>query len=119
MVEVVVPVKIGAPVKPEPAPEPVTVAPVRDRIAWLVNTVGERTGVDARLIWSDSRMKKIAFARQVVMFLAYRSGLSSTQIGRRFNRDHTTVMHGIRKIERELAVLPTLAALIAQVEEAV
>lgn len=112
VVKVVRPERIGTPTPPEA----ITVPPVRDRVALLVDIVAERTGVDASMVWGDGRMRKIAFARQVTMFVAYRSGLSSVQIARRFNRDHTTVMHAVRKIDRDRAVMPSLAMLVDQVE---
>lgn len=45
---------------------------------------------------SDRRNKRVVFARQAVMYWAFRlSKLSSPEIGRRLgDRDHTTVLHG-------------------------
>lgn len=50
---------------------------------------------------SYSRARKHARPRQAVMYLVKRlTGLSLPQIGKKFgNRDHTTVMHGVRKID--------------------
>ncbi|HEX9328663.1 MAG TPA: helix-turn-helix domain-containing protein, partial [Reyranella sp.] len=50
---------------------------------------------------SKDRHKSVAFARQVAMYVC-RQRLKSSfpELGRAFgNRDHTTVMHAVRKIE--------------------
>ncbi len=51
---------------------------------------------------SDRRSREVARPRQVAMYLANRLTTQSTPaIGRYLGgRDHTTVMHGIRNIER-------------------
>lgn len=50
---------------------------------------------------SPRRARSVARPRQVAMYLAKQlTSLSLPQIGKRFgNRDHTTVMHAVRKIE--------------------
>jgi chromosomal replication initiator protein len=47
------------------------------------------------------RMRNLARPRQIAMYLAKKlNSRSLPEIGRRFGgRDHTTVMHGVRKIE--------------------
>lgn len=46
-------------------------------------------------IHSVSRKRNVTLARQAVMYWAYRSsGLSLEEIGRRINRDHTSVLYG-------------------------
>jgi hypothetical protein len=53
-------------------------------------------------MWSARRGREIARPRQVAMFLATRlTSRSLPEIGRRFgNRDHTTVIHAKRQIEK-------------------
>jgi len=54
-------------------------------------------------LFGKSRTKQHAHPRQVAFYLAYRlTKRSTTQIGKYFNRDHTTVMHGERKIDEKL-----------------
>lgn len=54
-------------------------------------------GYTVQEIVSQSRARKLVMARQFVMYWAWRrSGLSMPQIGRRLNRDHTTILAGIR-----------------------
>lgn len=58
--------------------------------------------VDRIEMTSDRRVREVARPRQVAMYLAKRlTRRSLPEIGRRFGgRDHTTVMHAIRTIER-------------------
>ncbi|NJM82037.1 MAG: chromosomal replication initiator protein DnaA [Tabrizicola sp.] len=57
------------------------------------------------------RLRNIARPRQVAMYLAKQLTLRSLpEIGRRFGgRDHTTIMHGVRKIEELMAIDSQLA----------
>lgn len=50
---------------------------------------------------SSSRLKQIAFPRQIAMYLAKQlTSLSFPEVGRKFGgRDHTTVLHSVKKIE--------------------
>lgn len=58
--------------------------------------------VSAEFITADRRQGEIVYARHVAMYVAYMITNNSTPaIGRIFgNRDHTTVLHAIRKIEK-------------------
>ena len=54
---------------------------------------------------SPKRTFDISHARQEVMeALHLRTDLSLTQIGRMFNRDHTTVLHGLRAVAKRRAM---------------
>jgi chromosomal replication initiator protein len=57
------------------------------------------------------RLRNIARPRQVAMYLAKQlTPRSLPEIGRRFGgRDHTTIMHGVRKIEELMAIDSQLA----------
>lgn len=57
-----------------------------------------QTSVDALL--GNDRSQKVSQPRQVAMYLLRRTDVSLPQIGETLGgRDHTTVLHGIRKIE--------------------
>ena len=60
---------------------------------------------------SARRARSVARPRQVAMFLAKTmTSRSLPDIGRRFGgRDHTTVIHGVRKIEELRATDPQIA----------
>lgn len=64
-------------------------------------TVAEYYEVDLGLMLGPSRMAHIAFPRQVTMYLMRTSfNKPWNEIGRRMNRDHTTALHGYRKIAK-------------------
>lgn len=60
-------------------------------------------GVKVEDLLGVSRSKKINRARQIAMYLCRKlTGASLIEIARAFNRkDHSTVIHGIRKVEEE------------------
>lgn len=49
------------------------------------------------------RTKTIALARQTAMYLLRSVGLSLSEIGAVFSRDHTTVLHGIAQVQQRIA----------------
>jgi hypothetical protein len=54
------------------------------------------------LLLSDTRQKALVKPRWIAMYLCDRlTGKPGAEIGRRFKRDHTTVIHGIRQVRRE------------------
>ncbi len=71
----------------------------------IVACVAERFGVTVDQIMSDTRKQPIAAARQAAMRAIWvKYGDSTPVIGRMFNRDHTTVMHALGKINKPRAV---------------
>lgn len=68
---------------------------------------------------SRSRRAKFVWPRQIAMYLCHIMTLRSLpDIGRRFGgRDHTTVLHAIRKIERMEKTNPEIADLINEMKE--
>ncbi|MBW3607804.1 MAG: chromosomal replication initiator protein DnaA [Actinobacteria bacterium] len=67
---------------------------------------------------STARSGRVAWARQVAMYLARRhTGASLPAIGERFGgRNHTTVMYACRKAGERLAADPTARALVQDLE---
>src|SRR5215217_7690052 len=65
-------------------------------------TVASRLGISLDALLSPSRAAPIARARQIAMYLTRElTDLSLPAIAQAFNRrDHTTVMHAIRKVEQ-------------------
>ena len=59
---------------------------------------------------SARRARAVARPRQIAMYLAKMlTSRSLPEIGRKFgNRDHTTVMHAVKKIEELRAIDPTI-----------
>ncbi len=78
--------------------------PKRIKIDDILKLVSKHFGISRNDILSQRRHRSIVWPRQVGMYLSKKlTSRSLPEIGRRFGgRDHTTVLHAIRKIEREL-----------------
>jgi chromosomal replication initiator protein len=76
----------------------------RPTIDRIVRRVGSHFHVEPRRLQSKRRQKSIVLPRQVCMYLARQlTGLSLEAIGSYFGgRDHSTVLHACRKVERAL-----------------
>lgn len=76
----------------------------RVKIEDIQRTVCKNYGVSRTDLLSPRRHRSIVWPRQIGMYLSKTlTQRSLPEIGRRFgNRDHTTVLHAIRKIEGEL-----------------
>lgn len=61
-------------------------------------------GISKAEIYGRSRATNIVTARHMAYLLAYNSGMSFTEIGKRFKRDHTTIMHGVDRMSRRVVV---------------
>jgi chromosomal replication initiator protein len=61
-------------------------------------------GIEENALRGQSRVKDTAVARQVAMYLIRaQTNLSLNDIGREFgNRDHTTVLHAIKRVEERM-----------------
>jgi chromosomal replication initiator protein len=75
--------------------------PRRIKIEDILRIVSRHFGVSKGDILSQRRHRSVVWPRQIGMYLAKQlTARSLPEIGRRFgNRDHTTVLHAIRKIE--------------------
>ena len=73
----------------------------RVRVEDIIRIVAEHSGITKQDILSSRRTANVVLPRQVAMYLAKTLTLRSLpEIGRRFGgRDHTTVLHAVRKIE--------------------
>lgn len=69
-------------------------------IRQIALAVAEETGVPFKAIMGVRRDARTVQARQLVMYIARRQGLSLQRIGYAMCRDHTTVLHGIRAEEK-------------------
>lgn len=76
----------------------------------IIADVSERHGLTTEEILGPSRARRCAWPRHEAWALIWEQGrLSTTEIGRRFNRDHTTVLIGIRRHNKRLAETAMLA----------
>ena len=74
--------------------------PKRVKIDEIQRIVSKHYGVSRSDILSSRRTRSIVRPRQIAMFLSKQlTSRSLPEIGRRFgDRDHTTVLHAVRKI---------------------
>lgn len=72
--------------------------------ARIIELTGEAFGFETEQITGGSRRRPLVDARQVAMYVTRNmTDLSFPDIGRAFgDRDHTTVMHAVRKIEARM-----------------
>ncbi|OGC47367.1 chromosomal replication initiator protein DnaA [candidate division WWE3 bacterium RIFCSPHIGHO2_01_FULL_42_13] len=69
----------------------------------VIEAVAKEFGIPIGRLLSDRREYPLAIARQVAMYLLREhEGKSLNEIGSLLERDHTTVQHGVEKIEEEL-----------------
>ncbi len=72
--------------------------------------VSEHFNISPKEMHSDRRARSVARPRQIAMYLAKQlTNRSLPEIGRKFERDHTTVMHAVRKVEELLVQDSSLA----------
>ena len=83
----------------------------------IVETTAEHFNLSPDAIFSRSRLRDIADARQVIMYLTHKhTNLSSPAIGHKLNRKHATVLHGIGSIKDRLSYSKELSELITSIE---
>lgn len=84
----------------------------------IVECTADSFRINPDVIFSKSKVRDIADARQVIMYLAAKHlALSQTAIGSRLRRSHSTVLHGIRTIENRLSVDRDLQTCIDWIEK--
>lgn len=78
---------------------------MKNNLQTILEVISEYYGVSENSIKSKTRKVKSVRARQIYFYIAYKtSGKGLAEIGKLVNRDHTTVIHGIRKIEGEIDI---------------
>lgn len=88
-------------------------------IDMIMDTVCEMMSVQPQDINGKSRKKEFTRARQIVMYLASKmTSMPASRIGRLIGgRDHSTVIHSIRKVDKDQKNDDDLKALIANIEK--
>ena len=72
----------------------------RTTIDEIQKKVAEHFNISVKEMQSARRARTVARPRQIAMYLAKQlTSRSLPEIGRKFDRDHTTVMHAVRKVE--------------------
>ena len=72
-------------------------------LSQIVDATAREFGVQAQELLARNRRPEVARARQVAMYLAHElSHESSAEIGRELHRDHSTVLHAIKRVRADL-----------------
>jgi len=70
-------------------------------MAEIVAAVAERFRLDPNDLADPSRRRKVAWPRHIAMWLCLLDGTrSSPQVGRQFNRDHTSALYARNTVDR-------------------
>lgn len=106
----------GEVIKPVPLPSMLKC----QRIARIQAVVAVSYGIRPEHMTSVCCWRDVAWPRQVAMYLAKEiTGKPLTLIGRSFgNRDHSTVIHAIRAVEKRMADDPIYRADVEALREA-
>ena len=89
----------------------------------IMEAVARQYGLHADDLASDKRHPRLVLARQIAMYVCRRNlGLSYPELGRAFGgKDHSTVIHAVKKIEKMLVndknVHKLVASIAAKVEK--
>lgn len=83
----------------------------------IVEATADFYKLNPDVIFSKSRVRDIADARQVIMYLCNKhTSLSSSAIGKKLNRKHATVLHGISAVEDRLPIAKDLQEAVNAIE---
>lgn len=83
----------------------------------IVEATAEFYKINPDAIFSKSRVRDVADARQIIMYLSQKLiSLSSSSIGHKLNRTHTTVLHGISAVEDRMPYSKELRNAISAIE---
>jgi chromosomal replication initiator protein len=96
----------------------VKTTPKKIKISIIQKAVSQHFGVPFDSMRSKTRTAKLAFPRQVAIYLSRElTHCSLTQIGQRFGgRDHTTVIHACNKISEQMERDVSLKATVNQLK---
>ncbi|MDF1685340.1 MAG: helix-turn-helix domain-containing protein [Parvibaculaceae bacterium] len=77
----------------------------------IIDVIADECGVSKEALMGRVRSPKLSYPRWLVMyFMRTRLDLSYPQIGYRMERDHTTVIYGIRKVQARIETDEAYAA---------
>lgn len=84
----------------------------RARVADIITLAAEMAAIDRKVLVGRSRFRRVVRVRQACMLLARENGHSYPTIGRMFDRDHSTIIHGCEVAEDYTARDPVYAAFV-------
>ncbi len=85
---------------------------------YIQETIAKYFSIDKKDLLGEKRSNDIAFPRQIAMYLCREvANMSFPQIGLDFGkRDHSTVMHAYKKIEKEIKEKPNTKLIVESVK---
>lgn len=84
-----------------------------------IKLAAELAGANVKQLLSDWRSPKVlVHARWALAKAMRKRGASTVQIGRRLNRDHSTILYALRQAETHERINPEFAELFAKVDAA-
>ena len=115
-------IALNCPITPELARQVMkhTVRPKAQKVInfdMIVEATEEFYNLNPDVIFSKSRVRDVADARQIIMYLCHKlTSLSSNVIGQKLNRSHTTVLYGISTVEDRVNFTKDLQETVAAIE---
>lgn len=86
--------------------------------ARIIQLVSETTGVHFKSMAAKDRHRNLVDARIIAMWLIRNMTRHSLlEIGRMFNRDHTTVIHSLRTLENLMETDPAMRTFVEGIKE--
>ena len=84
----------------------------------VLNAAFEATGMNRALLLGKSRRRKVVNARHAAMWvLCEHFGYSSTQVGEALERHHTSVLHGVNRIDGMIADGRPISLTVAKIQQ--
>jgi len=92
----------------------------RPSIRKVIYVVAGSFNISSNDILSNRRNRTLSFPRQVAMYISKSTTLHSfPEIGRQFKKDHTTVLHAVKKITAMMASDEAFRAKVEAIEAAI
>jgi len=83
----------------------------------IQNAVAKHFHLKVQDLKSVTRARTVALPRQIAMYLMRKyTGMGYKEIGHYFGKDHTTILHGCNKIEKELETDQTIREAVEKIQ---
>lgn len=82
----------------------------KNEIERIINTAAVWFGITADVLKTPRRFREISIKRQLVMHYLASKHYTLSQIGKSFNKDHSTVIHARNTINTLISIYPDIAA---------
>ena len=88
------------------------------RFQRIMMSVADAMQVSTRLMMTKSRQRELVQARNMCMYIMQTYfNMTLKEIGKVFNRDHTTVIHGIKMFKQDREVLEAYNTIYEEVKK--